>query len=63
MGEAEGAFGRRAAPLAVIRPASPQREGRWTIGSIAKTFTGVALMRAVQEGKLSLDEDIDVYLP
>src|SRR5688572_21236137 len=27
------------------------------IGSISKTFTGVALMRAVQEGKLSFDED------
>ena len=33
------------------------------IGSISKTFTGVALMRAVQEGKLSLDEDINTYLP
>jgi len=33
------------------------------IGSISKTFTGVALMRAVQEGKLSLDEDINFYLP
>jgi CubicO group peptidase (beta-lactamase class C family) len=33
------------------------------IGSISKTFTGVALMRAVEEGKLSLDEDINRYLP
>lgn len=33
------------------------------IGSISKTFTGVAMMRAVQEGKLSLDEDINAYLP
>jgi CubicO group peptidase (beta-lactamase class C family) len=33
------------------------------IGSISKTFTGVALMRAVQEGKLSLDENINTYLP
>lgn len=33
------------------------------IGSISKTFTGAALMRAVQEGKLSLDEDINSYLP
>ena len=33
------------------------------IGSISKTFTGAALMRAVQEGKLSLDEDINTYLP
>lgn len=33
------------------------------VGSISKTFTGVALMRAVQDGKLSLDEDINNYLP
>ncbi len=33
------------------------------IGSISKTFTGVALMHAVQEGKLSLDADINDYLP
>ena len=33
------------------------------VGSIAKPFTGVAMMRAVQEGKLSLDEDINKYLP
>lgn len=33
------------------------------IGSISKTFTGVALMHAVQNGKLSLDENINTYLP
>jgi CubicO group peptidase (beta-lactamase class C family) len=33
------------------------------IGSISKTFTGVALMQAVEDGKLSLDEDINAYLP
>ena len=33
------------------------------IGSISKMFTGVAMMRAVQEGKLSLDEDVNSYLP
>ena len=33
------------------------------IGSISKTVTGVALMRAVQEGRLSLDADINTYLP
>ncbi len=29
------------------------------IGSISKTFTGVAMMRAVEEGRLSLGEDIN----
>ena len=33
------------------------------VGSIAKTVTGVAMMRAVQEGKLSLDAGINGYLP
>lgn len=33
------------------------------IGSISKTFTGVALMHAVQDGKLALDVDINAYLP
>ena len=29
------------------------------VGSIAKPITGVAMMRAIQEGKLSLDADIN----
>jgi CubicO group peptidase (beta-lactamase class C family) len=33
------------------------------VASIAKTFTGVCIMKAVEEGKLSLDEDINKYLP
>lgn len=33
------------------------------IASISKTFTGICLMKAVEEGKLSLDEDINAYLP
>lgn len=33
------------------------------IGSISKTVTGAAMMRAVQDGKLALDADINTYLP
>ena len=33
------------------------------IGSISKTFTGVSLMQAVEDGRVSLDEDINKYLP
>ncbi|HEY5849728.1 MAG TPA: serine hydrolase domain-containing protein [Lysobacter sp.] len=33
------------------------------VGSISKTVTGVAMMQAVQDGKLSLDADINDYLP
>ncbi|MGL5889039.1 MAG: serine hydrolase domain-containing protein [Bacteroidia bacterium] len=32
-------------------------------GSIAKTFTGVCIMHAVENKLLSLDEDINTYLP
>ena len=33
------------------------------IGSISKTFTGASLMRAVEDKKISLEEDINNYLP
>lgn len=33
------------------------------IASISKTFNGVCIMKAVEEGKVSLDEDINNYLP
>src|SRR5687768_10909159 len=33
------------------------------IGSISKTITGVAMMQAVERGELSLDADINAYLP
>lgn len=33
------------------------------IASVSKTITGACLMKAVEQGKLSLDEDINNYLP
>ena len=33
------------------------------IGSISKTVTGVAMMQTVERGELSLDADINAYLP
>lgn len=33
------------------------------VASVAKPFVGVSMMRAVKEGKLSLDADINQYLP
>ena len=33
------------------------------IASITKTFTGACIMKAVEEGKVSLDVDINTYLP
>jgi CubicO group peptidase (beta-lactamase class C family) len=49
------------ADVARTRPFTPATI--MNVGSIAKTFTGVAMMRAVEDGKLSLDEDINRYLP
>lgn len=34
-----------------------------TVASITKTFTGVAMMRLVAEGKLDLDADVNRYVP
>ena len=33
------------------------------IASVSKTFTGFCIMKAVEEGKVKLDEDINHYLP
>lgn len=33
------------------------------IGSVSKSITGICIIRALQEHKLALDEDINVYLP
>lgn len=49
------------ADLARTRPFTPNTI--MNVGSIAKPFLGVAMMRAVHEGRLSLDEDINTYLP
>lgn len=49
------------ADVAKRRPFTPDTV--INIGSITKTVTGVALMRLVQEGKLSLDADVNTYLP
>lgn len=43
------------------RPFTP--DTAMNVGSISKAITGAALMHAVQEGKLSLDQDINRWLP
>lgn len=49
------------ADAARTRPFTPNTV--MNVASIAKPVTGVAMMRAVQEGKLSLDADVSSYLP
>jgi CubicO group peptidase (beta-lactamase class C family) len=43
------------------RPVSPDST-LFRIGSISKTFTWTAVMQLVQQGKLDLDEDVNIYL-
>ena len=42
---------------------APPLDGEVRIGSISKTFTAVVIMQLVQEGKITLDEPIETYLP
>lgn len=49
-------------PLPSYRARRDRPETRYEIGSIAKTFTGLILTRAVAEGKLGLDDDVRRYL-
>ncbi|TCO65654.1 D-alanyl-D-alanine carboxypeptidase [Actinocrispum wychmicini] len=42
-------------------PTAPQQRVR--AGSITKTFTSVVLLQLVSEGKVSLDEPVETYLP
>ncbi|HEV2130156.1 MAG TPA: serine hydrolase, partial [Longimicrobiaceae bacterium] len=39
-----------------------RRDTRFNIGSLNKSFTGVAILRLAQEGRLSLDDPIGKYL-
>lgn len=41
----------------------PNAESKYRIGSITKTFTTVLIMKAVEEGKLNLDQTLKKYFP
>ena len=42
---------------------APPLDGEVRIGSSTKTFTAVVIMQLVQEGKITLDEPVESYLP
>lgn len=44
-----------------LRPSGP--DTRYRIGSISKTFTAVLVLKAVEAGKLSLQQTIDTFFP
>jgi len=47
----------------VDHPLPVDAETLFQIGSTTKTFTGTAVMRLVEMGKLALDEPVRIYLP
>jgi len=49
------------ASLSPVIPATP--EMRFIIASVTKTFTSVAIQQLAEDGKLSLDDPIDRWLP
>jgi len=49
------------AQLSPPKPATPQTSYR--IASVTKTLTAVAIMQLVEQGKLSLDDEIHTHLP
>ncbi len=53
------AYGQADVELAV--PASP--DSIFRIGSVTKQFTAAAIMRLVEQGKISLDAEVQTYLP
>ena len=63
-------FGRRGSPTRTrtASPASSRRppatpEMRYSIGSISKQFTAAAILMLAEEGKLSLDDKVERWLP
>ena len=47
----------------VEHPLDVTDETLFQIGSITKTFTGTAIMRLVEMGKIDLDATVRTYLP
>lgn len=47
----------------VSNQALPNKETKYRIGSISKTFTAVLIFKAIEEHKLSLTESIDSFFP
>jgi CubicO group peptidase (beta-lactamase class C family) len=44
-------------------PRTPSADTVFNVGSIAKVFTGIALMDAVQRGEVALDDPVALHLP
>ncbi len=60
-GDAEWMTAYGYAQLSPPKPATPQTSYR--IASVTKTLTGVAIMQLVEQGKVSLDAELQTYLP
>lgn len=47
----------------VAKKAKPNHNTKYRIGSISKTFTAVLIFKAIEQGKLNLNQKIDKYFP
>ncbi len=47
----------------ILNQTTPNKETKYRIGSISKTFTAVLVFKAIEENKLSLKETIDPFFP
>lgn len=47
----------------VGRPARPDPNGRWRIGSVSKTFTATMVLQLVAKGRITLDTTVQSVLP
>ncbi|MBP3886789.1 MAG: beta-lactamase family protein [Cellulosilyticum sp.] len=47
----------------ITKQVSDERDALYSIGSVSKVFTSVAIMQLVEAGKVNLDEPIVTYLP
>ena len=56
----KGAYGKRSAVFPVLKA---DTETIYAIASLTKVFTATAVMQLVDKGLISLDEDINTYLP
>lgn len=54
---------RRYEATAAASGASPKPDQRFAVGSVTKTFTATIVLQLIDEGKLSLDDSLERYLP
>jgi len=47
----------------IVSKKKPNKETKYRIGSVSKLFTAILMFKAIEEGKISLNQTIDDYFP